>query len=39
VTSWPNKDEFEPTSGPSMSGIACVRSYPILLVESELTNI
>ena len=24
VTSRPNKDEFEPTSGPSVSGIACV---------------
>jgi hypothetical protein len=35
VTSPPNKDEFEPTSGPSVSGIACVGSCPTMLVESE----
>jgi hypothetical protein len=28
-------DEFEPTSGPSVSGIACVGSCPTLLVECE----
>jgi len=26
VTSRPNKNEFEPTSGPSMSGMVCVGS-------------
>jgi catabolite regulation protein CreA len=31
----PNKDEFEPTSDPNMSGIACVGIYRTLLVESE----
>jgi hypothetical protein len=35
VTFWPNKDEFEPTSGPSMSGMVCVVSCPTLLVEGE----
>jgi hypothetical protein len=35
VTSRPNKDEFEPTSGPSVSGMACVGSCPTLLVEGE----
>jgi hypothetical protein len=35
VISRPNKDEFEPTSGPSVSGMACVGSYPTLLVEGE----
>jgi hypothetical protein len=31
----PNKDEFEPTSGSSVSGMACVVSCPTLLVEGE----
>jgi hypothetical protein len=35
MISWTNKDEFEPTSGPSVSNMACVRSYPTLLVEGE----
>jgi len=35
VTSRPNKDEFEPTSGPSVSDMICVESCPILLVESQ----
>ena len=35
MTSRPNKDEFEPTSGPSVSGMACVGSCPTLLVEGE----
>jgi hypothetical protein len=35
VISRPNKDEFEPTSGPSVSGMACVGSCPTLLVEGE----
>jgi hypothetical protein len=35
VTSRPNKDEFEPISGPSVSGMACVGSCPTLLVEGE----
>jgi hypothetical protein len=35
VTSRPNKDESEPTSGPSVSGMACVGSCPTLLVEGE----
>jgi len=35
VTSRPNKDEFEPTSGPSVSDMACVGSCPTLLVEGE----
>jgi len=35
VTSRSNKDEFESTSGPSVRGMACVGSYPTLLVESE----
>jgi hypothetical protein len=35
VTSRPNKDEFEPTSGPSVSGMTCVGSCPTLLVEGE----
>jgi hypothetical protein len=35
VTSRPNKDEFEPTSGPSVSGMACVGNCPTLLVEGE----
>ena len=35
VTSRPNNDEFEPTSGPSVSGMAGMGSYPTLLVESE----
>jgi hypothetical protein len=35
VTFRPNKDEFEPTSGPSVSGMACVGSCPTLLVEGE----
>ena len=36
-----NKDEFEITSsGPCVSGMACVGSYHTLLVESErFTNI
>jgi hypothetical protein len=38
VTFQPNKDEFEPTSGLSVSGMACVRSYPTLLRVS-LTDI
>ena len=35
VISGPTKDEFEPTSGPSVSGMTCVGSCPTLLVESE----
>jgi hypothetical protein len=35
VTSRPNKDEFEPTSGPSVSDMVCVGSCPTLLVEVE----
>ena len=35
VTSRPNKDVFEPTSDPSVSGMVCVGSCPTLLVESE----
>jgi hypothetical protein len=35
VTSRPNKDEFEPTSGPSVSSMACVGNCPTLLVEGE----
>ena len=35
VTSRPNMDAFEPTSGPSVSGMTCVGSCPTLLVESE----
>jgi hypothetical protein len=35
VTSRPSKDEFEPTGGPSVSGMVCVGSCPTLLVESE----
>jgi len=35
MTSRSNKDEFESTSGPSVRGMACVGSYPTLLVESE----
>ena len=32
----PNKDEFEPTNGLSVSGMACVwGSCPTLLVETE----
>jgi hypothetical protein len=35
VTSRPNKNEFKPTGGPSVSGIACMGSCPTLLVEGE----
>jgi hypothetical protein len=35
VISRPNKNEFEPTSGPSVNGMVCVGSCPTLLVESE----
>ena len=35
VTFRPNKDAFELTSGPNVSGIAYVESCPTLLVESE----
>ena len=35
MISRPNKDEFVPTSGPSVSGMAGMGSYPTLLVESE----
>ena len=35
VTSRPNMDAFEPTSGPSVSGMTCVGSCPTLLVEGE----
>jgi hypothetical protein len=35
VTSRPNKDAFEPTSGQSVSGMVYVGSCPTLLVESE----
>jgi hypothetical protein len=35
VTFRPNKDEFEPTSSPSVSDMACVGSCPTLLVKGE----
>ena len=40
VTSRPNKDEFEPTSGPSVGGVACV--WGVVLpckLRVSLTNI